>query len=96
MAWHRWQSDDLILTLKVVPRSRRNGFGDVIGDAIRLRITAPPVHGKANRHLVTWLAKQFGVVKAAVRIEAGELSGLKRVRITSPARLPDTLGPVKT
>lgn len=43
--------------------------------------------GKANAHLIAFLAKAFGVPKRAVVLEAGETSRIKRVRITGPTRL---------
>ena len=58
--WYRWDGDDLILTLKVQPKASRDGFAELMEGQRKLRITAPPVAGKANNHLITFLAKQFG------------------------------------
>lgn len=86
--WYRWDDADLVIQLKVQPKSSRNAFGEVVQDRIRLRITAPPVDGKANTHLVAWLARQFGVARSAVTIEAGSTNPRKRVRISAPRDLP--------
>jgi len=91
MGWHRWQDDDLLLWLKVQPKSSSNAFAEVQGDAIKLRITAAPVDGKANTHLIGWLAKAFGVAKSAVSIESGESQRHKKVRIQAPRRLPPAI-----
>jgi len=91
--WYRWEGDDLLLNLKVQPKASRDGFAELQQDRLRVRITAPPVGGQANAHLIGWLAKQFGVAKSAVSIENGRSGQLKRVRIRLPGRLPDLLAP---
>ncbi len=89
--WFHWDGDDLLLWVRTQPRSSKNGFAEVLDDAIKLRITAPPVDGKANAHIVAWLAKQFKVPKSAVRIENGETSRRKRIRICGPVQLSDAM-----
>jgi uncharacterized protein len=89
--WHRWEGDDLLLWVKVQPKASRDGFAEVLDDAIKLRITAPPVDGKANAHLIAWLAKAFGVAKSAVNIDSGDSQRRKRLRIQQPRRLPDAI-----
>lgn len=86
--WYRWDDADLVLHLKLKPKSSRDAFGEIQQDRIRVRITAPPVDGKANTHLVAWLAKQFAVTRSAIAIESGTTSPLKRVRIRAPLTLP--------
>ncbi len=90
-AWYRWDGEDLLLWVRAQPKSSRDAFAEVLEDAIKLRITAPPVDGKANKHLQAWLAKQFRVAKSAVSIESGESSRRKRVRIQAPRQIPRTL-----
>ena len=91
--WYRWEGGDLLLDLKVQPRASRDGFAAPQQDRLRVRITAPPVDGQANAHLIGWLAKQFGVARSAVSVESGETSRMKRIRIRSPGRLPDLVTP---
>ena len=86
--WYRWDGPDLILHLKLQARASCNAFAGQQNDRLRVRITAPPVDGQANQHLVGWLAGQFGVARSAVGIEAGQSSPLKRVRVKAPNRLP--------
>lgn len=92
--WSQWDGPDLIMKLKLQPKASRDAFGEPQHDRLRVSITAPPVDGKANAHLVTWLAKQFGVAKSSILIEAGLTSQLKRVRIKSPACLPSAIASV--
>ncbi len=87
-AWYRWDGADLVLRLRVQPRAAADGFAGPLGDAMKLRLTAPPVDGKANAHLIALLAKLFGVARTAVVIEQGAQGRAKRVRIARPRRLP--------
>jgi uncharacterized protein (TIGR00251 family) len=95
VAWYRWQGDDLILQLRVQPRSSRAGWVEPLGDAYKLRIQGPPVEGKANAKVMAFLAKAFAVNKAAVVIEAGQNARDKRIRIRSPLVIPADLQIVK-
>lgn len=81
------------ITVKVAPRSSRNEVSGRIGDLYRIKVSAPPVDGKANDALVEFLAKTLGVGKGGVRIVAGLSSRQKRVRITglSPREVSDRL-----
>ena len=67
--------------VKVVPRGKRNEIVGVEGDALKVRLTAPPVEGKANAALVEFLAEVLGVRRANVEIVAGETSRRKIVRV---------------
>ena len=75
------QSDGVLLSLRVVPRASRDRIAEVVGDAIKVRLQAPPVEGKANQALVRFLAEVLDVSAARVRIVGGERGRNKRVRI---------------
>lgn len=85
---YQWQGTDLILNLLVQPRASKDEWVGIQADRIKLRLTAPPVDGKANLYLVKFLAREFGVAKSQIQHEKGETSRLKRVRIHQPTRLP--------
>ncbi len=87
-AFWRWDGDDLVLDLKVQPRASRDELAEVLGDRLKVRITAPPVDGKANDHLVKFLAKTFRVPRSDVTLLSGETGRDKRLRIRAPAQLP--------
>lgn len=70
------------IKVKLAPKSSRNEVSGKIGDAYRIKVTAPPVDGKANEALVEFLAKRLGVAKGGVQIVSGLSSRLKRVRVT--------------
>jgi uncharacterized protein (TIGR00251 family) len=67
--------------VKVVPRAKKNEIVGVEGDALKVRLTAPPVEGKANAVLVEFLAEVLGVRRANVEIVAGETARRKIVRV---------------
>lgn len=69
----------------VQPRAARSGLGGLHGDALRVRLTAPPVGGAANAALIALLAESLGVPKRNVRIVAGETSRTKTVEIDGVA-----------
>lgn len=94
-AW-RWQGTDLILELHVQPRASRDEISGLHGERLKVRITAPPVDGAANSHLLAFLAKTFGVAKSQVILLTGESGREKRVRIEQPRQLPSDIPPQHT
>jgi len=84
----RRDGDDLILTLRIQPKASRDEVCGEHGEAIRIRITAPPVEGRANTHLIGFLAKLFKVPKGRVSLISGEGGRDKVVRVQSPRELP--------
>ncbi len=89
--WYRWQDGDLILFCRLQPKASADEFCEVMGAELKIRITAPPVDGKANQHLRAFLAKSFAVSKSRVHIEKGELGRSKQIRIHAPAEIPAKL-----
>jgi uncharacterized protein (TIGR00251 family) len=89
VAWRRMDGDALRLTLHVQPGASRTGVTGLHGDALRIRLAAPAVDGKANAELVRFLAEAFGVPRRQVTLVHGDTSRLKVVRIDAPARRPD-------
>jgi len=87
----QWQDGDLILNIKVQPRASKDGFAEIIGNAIKLRITAAPVDGKANQHLITLLAKIFKVTRDQVEILNGKSGRDKRIKVIQPKQLPECI-----
>ena len=67
--------------IKVQPRARKNAITGVVGDMLKLALTAPPVDGRANQAVIEFLAKLFEIPRASVTIASGETSRKKVVRI---------------
>ncbi len=79
---------DLLLRLVLQPKASRDKFIGLLGDELKIAITAPPVDGKANAHLIKFLSKQFKVPKGAITVEKGLLNRHKLVRINKPKQIP--------
>ncbi len=86
-----WDGDSLILNLHVQPRASRTAFAGDFDDRIKLRTTAPPVDGKANREIITFLSKQFRTAKSNIRLLRGETSRHKQFAITRIRQFPPDL-----
>lgn len=81
-AWLREAADgDLVLTLHIQPNAKKTEFAGLHGEAMKLRLAAPPVDGKANAALCAFLAGFCKVPKSAVMLISGEASRAKRVRV---------------
>lgn len=91
MSWYSQDGDDWVLSLYLQPGAKKTESAGLHDGALKLRLAAPPVDGKANAALVAWLADWFGVPKNRVTIERGELSRHKRVRVCNSPRHPATL-----
>ncbi len=70
-----------IIKIKLIPRSSRNAVVGKENDVIKIKLTAPPVEGKANKALVQFLAKKLGLPKRDIEIVSGEHSREKSIRI---------------
>jgi len=78
--------DGVILHVHVVPRSAKSEVAGVQGDALKLKITAPPVEGQANAECIRLLSDILGIKKKQVRILGGHKSRKKTVAIEGIGR----------
>lgn len=83
-----WDDKDLILSCHIQPGAKKTEFAGLHGERLKIRLKAPPIDGKANTELITFISRTFGVNKAAVILESGALSRQKRLRIENPQHLP--------
>lgn len=67
--------------VRVQPRASKTEIAGIHGDALKIRLSAPPVDGAANAALIEFLAEIFAVSRRAVMILAGESSRLKIVEV---------------
>lgn len=89
LPWLREEDGALVLTLHVQPGASRTEVAGMHGDALKVRLAAPAVEGRANAALVAFLAEAFGVPRRQVAIVRGETSRRKVVRVAAPAQRPD-------
>ena len=92
MPWLTDTPDGAVLSLRIVPRAAKNAIQGEHGDALKVRLCAPPVDGAANAALVEFLAEAFALPRARVQLLSGQTSRNKRVLLAgfpaSRVRLP--------
>ena len=74
-------ADGVVISIRVVPRASRTELAGRVGDAIKVRLQAPPVDGKANKALLKFLSRQLGVPVRCVDILSGQNARQKRVLV---------------
>lgn len=79
--WLQVRPDGVVVSLKVQPRASRNEIGGLIGNELKIKVTAPPVDSAANEALVRFLAERIGCALNAVRLVRGATSRHKQVLI---------------
>ncbi len=67
--------------VRVIPRASKNAVQGELGDAVKIRLCAPPVDGAANTALVEFLAERLGVPRSKVRIVAGATGRNKQIAV---------------
>ncbi|WP_095498672.1 DUF167 family protein [Paraferrimonas haliotis] len=85
------QAQQLTLRLYVQPKASRDQWLGLHNGELKLAITAPPVDGKANAHVIKFIAKQCKVSKSRVVLLKGHSSRHKVVCVDNPIILPDAL-----
>jgi uncharacterized protein (TIGR00251 family) len=80
------QADAVLLNVRAQPRASKNAIGPVLGDELKIRVTAPPVDGVANEALVRFLAETLGVAKGDVRLVKGKSTRRKTFLITGTSQ----------
>jgi uncharacterized protein len=78
----RETTEGAVFRIRVVPRSPRSEIVGLQGDALKVRIAAPPVEGKANEECIRFFAELLDVRKAAVKITSGHTSKTKTVSVS--------------
>jgi uncharacterized protein (TIGR00251 family) len=78
-------SGGCLIRLHIQPRASRTEIVGLHGDALKLRIAAPPVDGEANEAVIRFLAEKLGVPRSAVTLERGASSRAKTVRVVGIA-----------
>lgn len=81
--WLRQRDAVATLTLHIQPGARKTEVAGVHGDALKIRLAAPPVDGKANAALIEFVADRLGVSKSGVRLVSGQTSRRKIVEIAA-------------
>jgi uncharacterized protein (TIGR00251 family) len=86
MLWIQETPDGVIFKAAIQPGGSRNEIVGLKGDALKIKITAPPVEGAANKMCVEFLAKTLKVKKSDVEIIRGQATRSKKVLVRSASR----------
>ncbi len=87
----RRAGDDWVLSLHVQPGASRTELAGLHGEAIKLRLRAPPVDGKANDELCRFIAALFAVKRQDVRLLSGESSRQKKIAVRTAGEPPSAI-----
>jgi hypothetical protein len=77
------KSGDVIVDVHVMPNAARTQVQGLHDGALRLRLHAPPVDGKANLALQAWLADVLGIPRAGIRMIRGDTARRKQLRVSA-------------
>lgn len=67
--------------MKLHPRAKKNAITGIVGEAVKLAVTAPPVDGRANEACIEFFANLFAVPRSSITIASGETSRRKVIRV---------------
>lgn len=73
--------DDCLIRIKAVPGARQDQVAGLLGDRVKIRVSAPPEGGKANKAILALIARTIGCKSRQVRLEAGHSNPEKTVRV---------------
>lgn len=90
-SWYRREGNTVILVLHVQPGAKRSEVSGLHGDALKIRLAAPPIEGRANEALQRFIAELFEVPLRNVELLRGAQSRHKMVQITGSAIAPESL-----
>lgn len=91
MSWYRMEGENLILTLHIQPGAKKTELAGLHGDALKIRLAAPPVEGQANSRLIAYLSERFGVPQRNIVLKHGETSRRKMIVVSGSKVPPESL-----
>ena len=83
-AWLRIGERCATLTLHIQPGAKKTEVAGLHGDALKIRLAAPPVDGKANAALIAFVAQRLDVARSAVTLKSGQTSRRKVLEVADP------------
>lgn len=79
--WLRAGDGKITLTLHIQPGAKKTEVAGLYGDALKIRLAAPPVDGKANAALIGFVAERLQLAKSAVSLKSGQTSRRKVLEV---------------
>jgi uncharacterized protein len=89
--WYRRNEETITLTLHVQPGAKRSEIAGLHGEALKIRLAAPPIEGRANDELLKFIAELFAVPLRNAELKQGGQSRHKVVAVTGSKVLPESL-----
>jgi len=89
--WYRREKDCVTLTLHIQPGAKRSEVAGLHGEALKIRLAAPPIDGRANEALLRFVADSFDVPLRQVELLRGAQSRHKMVKVTGSKVEPESL-----
>jgi uncharacterized protein (TIGR00251 family) len=89
--WFHREGKVIVLALHVQPGAKRNEVVGLHGEALKIRLAAPPIEGRANNALLCYLAELFAVPQRNVELLRGSQSRHKMVKISGSTIMPGNL-----
>ena len=93
MSWYRKTAPGWLIAVHAQPGAKKNAVAGLHGEALKIRIAAPPADGKANQALIAFVAGALGLPRRAVSIVKGESSREKILLVDDSAADPARLFP---
>jgi uncharacterized protein (TIGR00251 family) len=90
-SWYHSDGEDITLNLHVQPGAKRSEITGLHGDALKIRLAAPPIEGRANEALLKFIAKLFNVPLRQVELKRGERSRDKIILVQRSHVKPDSI-----
>jgi uncharacterized protein (TIGR00251 family) len=89
--WYSRNGDTIILVLHIQPGAKQSVISGLHGEALKIRLAAPPVEGRANEALLRFIADQLDVPLRNVELIQGGQSRHKRVEVRGSTVNPEDL-----
>ena len=90
-SWYSREGETIILVLHVQPGAKRSEIAGLHGDALKIRLAAPAIEGRANEALLRFIAECFQVPQRNVELRQGAQSRHKRVEVRGSTVAPENL-----
>ena len=90
--WYRHQQDTVIINVYLQPSAKYTEMVGFYGDALKIRLSSPPIDGRANDALLNFVAKLFDVPRRQVALIRGGKSRHKKIAITGSKIEPLSIG----
>jgi uncharacterized protein (TIGR00251 family) len=89
--WYRCNGDVITLTLHVQPGAKNSEIVGLHGEALKIKLAAPPIEGRANEALLKFISGLFDVPTRQAELKQGGQSRHKVVAVTGSTVDPETL-----